>query len=109
MQNNDTNIKPDDIDVHNNSTFRDWCSSMQLNPRQASAILKLSLPMVYKYIDPNEKNKIRDITSLACNLISEKAPDERLQWLQNALTKEGCVDPWPANSPIVSTSVMVKH
>jgi hypothetical protein len=94
------NSPPDDINVNDNASFREWCAAMQLNPKQAAAILRLSPPMVYKYIDPTEKNKIRAVTSLACNLISEKSSHDRLKWLQKALSVQNCTDPWPANSPI---------
>jgi hypothetical protein len=96
------NLPPDEIKVHDNASFREWCSSMQLNPKQVTAILRLSLPMVYKYINPTEKNKVRGVTSLACNLISEKSSHDRLKWLHKALSDQNCTDPWPANSPIIS-------
>ncbi|MCP4258231.1 MAG: hypothetical protein GY774_12150 [Planctomycetes bacterium] len=91
---------PDDIIVKDKTSFRRWCNAMHLNPRQASSVLMISSAMIYKYIDLSQKNEVRQITALCCNLISAKPSDERMAWVKETLDKSGCHDAWPSSNPI---------
>jgi len=93
-------VSPNEIHVVDKVTFRQWCASMVLNAKQASALLRISLPMVYKYLDMDMSANVRGTVALACNLISEKPSAERASWVMTQLKNEGCTDPWPASHPV---------
>ncbi len=94
-------LQPDDL-VSDKDSFRTWCATMILNPKQVAAILKISLPMVYRYLDVTQTQPLRGTVLLACNLISEKSPKARMLWLQRELLNMGCPEPWPATNPVVA-------
>lgn len=91
---------PNEINVVDKITFRRWCASMMLNAKQVSLLLRISLPMVYKYLDMDMSANVRPSVALACNLIGEKPASERATWVSTQLKLHGCTDAWPASHPV---------
>ncbi len=96
------------IKVVDKKTFRLWCHEMELTTKQASALLRISRPQIYKYIDESSDNDVNGTIKTICELINLLGKKERFHFILNSLELEGCTESWPAKTPISKSSMQTK-
>jgi predicted transcriptional regulator len=88
------------IKVVDKKTFRLWCNEMKINTKQASAILGISRPQVYKYINESSDHHISDTVKIICELLNTLSETELTHYITQKLIEKGCGDSWPSEKPV---------
>jgi predicted transcriptional regulator len=97
------------IKVVDKKTFRLWCHEMELTTKQASALLRISRPQIYKYIDEGSDSDVNGTVKVICELINLLDKSERINFIIESLESESCDEPWPAKTPISKFPIQIKR
>jgi len=88
------------IKVIDKETFRLWCSEMKLNTKQASAVLGISRPQVYKYISDSTEHDVSETVKIICELLNLLSHSELVFFISQKLTEKNCTEQWPSEKPV---------